>query len=152
MKKVFSGLLTFSFLSLGMSQVTSADTKDSYRKVVSIDIGINTKNDLEEKFMYLGSNDVKSYNAADENKLDGKSKDSKDTKYSLLRGLRKAAQVTAFGVATNAFLASGFGDDVMNRIFEKLNELGCSRELSSKVSHFMIMGSMIAGGALAASL
>lgn len=125
--------MTLSFLSLGTSQVTSADANDSHSKVVSIDIGINTENDLKEEFMYLGSNDVKSYNAADENKLDGKSKDSKDTKESknkdshnsLLRGLRKAAQVTAFGMATYAFFASDFGNDVMSRICEKLKKKGC---------------------------
>ena len=149
--------MTLSFLSLGTSQVTSADVKDFYRKAVNIDIGINKKNDLKEEFMYLGSNDVKSYNAANENKLDGDSKDSKESKAkdsynNLLRGLRKAVQVTAFGVATCAFITSDFGMNVAEKIYMKFRAKGFNCELSERLVVWLAASVAVAGSALAASL
>lgn len=107
--------------------------------------------------MYLGSNDVKGYNTADENKLDGESKDSKESKNkdsynNLLRGLRKAAQVTAFGAAICAFFTSDFGDDVIDRISDKLYDKGCNWDLSRKVAISLTVFVAVAGSALAASL
>ena len=121
---------------------------------------------MKEEFMYVAPNGVKIYNDASENKFweskDSKESKNKDSYNNLLRGLRKAAQVTAFSLATCAIFESydfgyrplyNFGyHNLVEAIAEGSENIGFSDTLSINLAIGIMTATVVAGSALAASL